>query len=92
MQNNITDNVKEKTRINYVHPFIFEDEDHYAIIVVREDYNGKRFYDNEFIAKIKTADGLDYSQGLPLIRQKSCAHPSTGNILQDILNVKPKRI
>jgi hypothetical protein len=73
---------------NYAYPFVFEGEDHYAIIVVREDVNGKRFYDNEFITKVKSADGLDYSQGLPATRQKTCAHPSTGNILQNILNVK----
>ena len=78
---------------NYAHPFIFEGESHYAIIVVREDFNGKRFYDNEFITKIKAADGLDYSQGLPatwqnLPRQKTCAHPSIGSILRNILNVK----
>jgi hypothetical protein len=73
---------------NYAHPFIFEGENHYAIIVVREDFNGKRFYDNEFITKIKAADGLDYSQGLPATRQKTCAHPSTGSILRNILNVK----
>ena len=72
---------------NYTHPFLFEGEDHHAIIVVREDYNGKRFYDNEFIAKIKSADGLDYSQALPATRQKTCAHPSTGTILRNILNV-----
>ena len=75
------------TFYNYVHPFIFENEDHYAIIVVREDFNGKRFYDNEFIAKIKAADGLDYSQELPATRQKTCAHPSTGTILRNILSV-----
>jgi len=80
---------------NYAHPFIFEGESHYAIIVVREDFNGRRFYDNEFITKIKAADGLDYSQGLPATRQnlpeqKTCAHPSIGSILRDILNVKPK--
>jgi hypothetical protein len=73
---------------NYAYPFVFEGEDHYAIIVVREDSNGKRFYDNEFITKVKSADGLDYSQALPATRQKTCAHPSTGNILQNILNVK----
>jgi hypothetical protein len=73
---------------NYAHPFIFEGERHYAIIVVKEDFNGKRFYDNEFITKIKTADGLDYSQGLPTTRQKTCAHPSIGSILRNILSVK----
>jgi hypothetical protein len=73
---------------NYTYPFVFEGESHYAIIVVREDPNGKRFYDNEFITKIKAADGLDYSQGLPATRQKTCAHPSTGNILRTLLNVK----
>ena len=73
---------------NYAHPFIFEDEEYYAIIVVREDSNGKRFYDNEFITRIKLADGLDYSQGLPATRQKTCAHPSIGSILKNILNVK----
>jgi hypothetical protein len=73
---------------NYTHPFIFENENHYIIIVVREDQNGKRFYDNEFITKIKMADGLDYSQGLPAIEQKTCAHPSTGSILRYILHVK----
>ncbi|MDR0290291.1 MAG: hypothetical protein LBI06_05080 [Treponema sp.] len=73
---------------NYAYPFVFESEDHYAIIVVREDTNGKRFYDNEFITKVKTADGLDYSQGLPATRQKTCAHPSTGSILRNILDVK----
>jgi hypothetical protein len=79
---------KEKNFIfyNYAHPFIFDGEDHYAIIVVKEDFNGKRFYDNEFITKIKAADGLDYSQGLA--RQKTCAHPSLGSILRNILNVK----
>jgi len=81
---------KEKNFVfyNYAHPFTFEGESYYAIIVVKEDYNGKRFYDNEFITKIKTADGLDYSQGLPATRQKTCAHPSTGSILRNILNVK----
>ena len=73
--------------LNYAHPFIFESEKHYAIIVVREDFNGKKFYDNEFITKIKMADGLDYSQGLPATRQKTCAHPSSGTILRNILNV-----
>jgi len=73
---------------NYTHPFIFENEAHHAIIVIREDFNGKRFYDNEFITKIKTPDGLDYSQGLPPTRQKTCAHPSTGSILRTILKVK----
>ena len=73
---------------NYAHSFTFEGESYYAIIVVKEDSNGKRFYDNEFIAKIKAADGLDYSQGLPATRQKTCAHPSTGTILRNILNVK----
>jgi len=81
---------KEKNFVfyNYAHPFKFENENYYAIIVVREDFNGKRFYDNEFITKIKAADGLDYSQGLPATRQKTCAHPSTGSILRNILNVK----
>ena len=80
---------KEKNFIflNYAHPFMFESEKHYAIIVVREDFNGKKFYDNEFITKIKMADGLDYSQGLPATRQKTCAHPSSGTILRNILNV-----
>ena len=73
---------------NYAHPFIFEGEKHYAIIVVKEDFNGKRFYDNEFITKIKTADGLDYSQGQPATRQETCAHPSIGSILRNILKVK----
>ena len=72
---------------NYAHPFLFENEKHYGIIVVREDSNGKRFYDNEFITKIKIADGLDYSQGLPATRQNTCAHPSTGSILRTIINV-----
>jgi hypothetical protein len=87
---------KEKDFIfyNYAHPFMFEGERHYAIIVVREDFNGKRFYDNEFITKIKAADGLDYSQGLPatwqnLPEQKTCAHPSIGSILHNILTVNP---
>jgi len=82
---------KEKNFVfyNYAHPFIFEGENYYAIIVVREDFNGKRFYDNEFIAKIKAADGLDYSQGLPATRQNTCAHPSIGSILRAILNVNP---
>jgi len=71
---------------NYAHPLKFEGENYYAIIVIREDSNGKRFYDNEFITKI--ADGLDYSQGLPDKRQKTCAHPSIGNILRIILNIK----
>ena len=73
---------------NYAHPFVFDGEDYYAIIVVKEDFNGKRFYDNEFITKIKGADGLDYSQGQPATRQNTCAHPSIGSILRDILNVK----
>jgi hypothetical protein len=83
-----TENKNNFVYFNYAYPFIFEGEGHYAIIVVREDANGKRFYDNEFITKVKSADGLDYSQGLPVTRQKTCAHPSTGNILQKILNVK----
>ena len=78
---------KNFTFYNYAHPFTFESESHYAIIVVREDFNGKRFYDNEFITKIKAADGLDYSQDLSTTRQKTCAHPSTGSILRNILSV-----
>ncbi|MDR1786139.1 MAG: hypothetical protein LBR23_06745 [Spirochaetaceae bacterium] len=72
---------------NYAYPFYFEGESHYAIIVVREDFNGKRFYDNEFVTKLKTADGLDYSQGQPSARQMACAHPPLKNILRNILNV-----
>jgi hypothetical protein len=83
-----TETEKRFVYFNYVHPFIFEGESHHAIIVVREDLNGKRFYDNEFITKVKTADGLDYSQGLPATRQKTCAHPSAGSILRNILNIK----
>jgi hypothetical protein len=76
------------TFYNYAHRLTFENDDHIAIIVIREDFNGKRFYDNEFIKKIKSADGLDYSQDQPGIRQITCAHPSTGSILQNILSVK----
>jgi hypothetical protein len=83
-----TEKAKDFIYFNYTHPFMFEGEKHYAIIVVREDINGKRFYDNEFITKIKKADGLDYSQALPATRQKTCAHPSIGIILRNILNVK----
>ena len=83
-----TEKKKDFIFYNYAHPFMFDGEGHYAIIVVKEDFNGKRFYDNEFITKIKAADGLDYSQGLPATRQKTCAHPSTGSILRNILNVK----
>jgi len=83
-----TEKGKDFVFYNYAHPFIFEGEEHYAIIVVKEDCNGKRFYDNEFITKVKTADGLDYSQGLPATRQKTCAHPSVGSIVRSILNVK----
>jgi len=72
---------------NYAHPLVFEGENYYIIIVIREDSNGKRFYDNEFITKIKLADGLDYSQGLPETKQKTCAHPSIGSILRTILNI-----
>jgi hypothetical protein len=80
-----TEREKEFVYLNYAHPFMFEGESHHAIIVVREDQNGKRFYDNEFITKAKSADGLDYSQGLPATRQKTCAHPSAGSILRSIL-------
>jgi hypothetical protein len=88
LKNGILFHREEKNRFtfyNYTHPFIFENTPHYAIVEVREDFNGKRFYDNEFITKM--ADGLDYSQGLPATRQKTCAHPSTGNILRNILKV-----
>jgi hypothetical protein len=81
-------NRSSSSYFNYAYPFQFEQEDHFAIIVVREDFNGKRFYDNEFITKIKMADGLDYSQAQPATGQKNCAHPSTGSILKNILNVK----
>ena len=88
LKNGILFHKEEKnhfTFYNYTHPFVFENTPHYAIVVVREDFNGKRFYDNEFITKM--ADGLDYSQDLPATRQKTCAHPSTGNILRNILKV-----
>jgi hypothetical protein len=86
-----TEKKKDFVYFNYTHPFVFEGDGYYAIIVVREDANGKRFHDNEFITKIKkAADGLDYSQGLPATRQKTCAHPSIGTILRNILDVNPK--
>jgi hypothetical protein len=91
LQNGILFHTEKKqnfTFYNYAHPILFECKNLYAILVVREDHNGKRFYDNEFITKIKLADGLDNSQELPTARQKTCAHPSTGSILQNILKVK----
>ncbi|GHV90020.1 hypothetical protein AGMMS50268_05230 [Spirochaetia bacterium] len=70
---------------NYVYPLIFEGKEYFISISVKEDYNGQRLYDNEFIQKIKTTNGLN-----------NIAGPSTGgnlthspilNILQDIIAV-----
>jgi hypothetical protein len=66
--------------------FILKDRYYYAIIVIIEDNNGKCFYDNKFITRKKSVDELDYSKEIPTTRQKTCAHLSTGNILQNILN------
>ena len=33
---------------NFVYPISFDGNDYYASLVVKQDKNGNRFYDNEF--------------------------------------------
>jgi phosphoribosylformylglycinamidine synthase len=73
---------------DYAHPLQFEGALYIAVIVIREDRSGKKFYDNEFVSKINSTDGLDSSLGQPHIRKITSAHPSVGNIVQNIMSVK----
>jgi len=66
----------------------FEDKEWVISITVKEDYNGKRFYDNEFVQEIKSTDGAPHGTG-PSTRG-NLTHPSALSVLQDILSVKPE--
>jgi phosphoribosylformylglycinamidine (FGAM) synthase-like amidotransferase family enzyme len=82
-----TETAQNFTFYNYAHPILFDKSEHIAIIVVKEDNTGKKFYDNEFIVK-KSTDGLDRSLGRLNDQQDTSAHPSIGSILRNILFVK----
>ena len=70
---------------NFAYPIVFEDQQFYAILVAREDRNGKRFYDNEF-TRILKKDELSYDTG-STNKADNLTHPSTSRLLHDILNV-----
>jgi len=72
---------------NYAYPIQFENISHVVTIVVKEDYNGKRFYDNEFIEETDRLPlGTDPST------RGSLTHPSRSNILRNILSVNPDSV
>jgi hypothetical protein len=77
---------RAETFYNYAYPLIFEGNGYVISIAIKEDYNGKRFYDNEFIQEAKLTDGLTAATG-PSTRG-NLTHPSAIIILRDILNVK----
>jgi hypothetical protein len=70
---------------NYAYPVHFDGKDWAVSITVKEDYNGKRFYDDEFVREIKSTDGLPNGTG-PSTRG-NLTHPSVASILQKILAV-----
>jgi hypothetical protein len=72
---------------NYAHRIIFDDKETVAVIVIREDNRGKKFYDNEFIMAKKENDGLDYSSARSNKAGQLTHHSSMGSILQSILSV-----
>lgn len=76
------------TFFDYAHPLEFEGALYIAVIVIREDRSGKKFYDNEFVSKMNSTDGLDSSLGQPHTRKITSAHPPVGNIIQNIMSVK----
>jgi len=78
---------REEHYYNYAYPLQFEDKGWVISITVKEDYNGKRFYDNEFVQEIKSTDGAPHGTG-PSTRG-NLTHPSALSVLQDILSVKP---
>jgi hypothetical protein len=77
---------RAETFYNYAYPLIFEGSKYVISISIKEDFNGKRFYDDEFIQGIKSTDGLAAATG-PSTRG-NLTHPSTITILRDILGVK----
>jgi len=88
-----TKNNKQESQehyFNYAYPIRFDDKEWIVSITVKEDYNGKRFYDNEFVQEIKATDGLPNGTG-PSTRGNP-THPSALDILQDILFVKPDAV
>jgi hypothetical protein len=70
---------------NYAYPIQFEEKDFVVSITVKEDHNGKRFYDNEFVEEKKSTDELPYGAA-PSTRGR-LTHPSVLNILRYILSV-----
>jgi hypothetical protein len=76
---------RQENFYNYAYPIRFEEKDWVVSITIKEDYNGKRFYDNEFVQEIKSTDGLPSGAG-PSTRG-NLTHPSTLNILRNIYSV-----
>jgi hypothetical protein len=75
---------------NYTHPIIFETKPWLISIVIKEDINGNRFYDDEFVRKIEEKDELTYNSPGPSTRGNLAHPPSALNILRNILSVKDK--
>jgi len=74
---------------NYAYPILFDNAFHVVSIVIKEDYNGKRFYDNEFVLE-KTTDGLPI--GTDPSTRGSLTHPFALNILKKIISVNPDSV
>jgi hypothetical protein len=73
-----------ETFYNYAHPLSFEKKPYVISISVKEDYNGQRLYDDEFIQEM--ADGL--ADATSPSTRGNLTHPTTLSILQNILSVK----
>ena len=70
---------------NFVYPINFDGNEYYARLVVKQDQNGNRFYDNEFSDVIKK-DALPNGPE-PGSIPGNLTHLSSKNILQNILTV-----
>ena len=72
------------TYYNIAHRMRYNGEDYVARFVIREDRNGKRYYDHEF-TEIKKVGELPTAQGRSEDRVEHLTHQPAAKLLQEIL-------
>ena len=79
------------TLYNFAHRLRFGNEQYIARLTVREDKNGKRFYDNEFSDVKKETRDVLHLGAAPTLTEGQPTHPKSNvsRILHDIINVNP---
>ncbi len=75
------------TYYNVAHRLKYQEEDYAARFVIREDYNGKRYYDHEF-TEIKKVSELPTAQSQHNEDAGHLTHQPAAKILKDILTTK----